>query len=97
MLRNPTFTKYGTAYPNNIYTIENRYVEPKTATTDVIITLVCYTDDTKAYRVSESDWRLEGLTTDPAELTPTLYQAQLIGQHGNEALDGSLLSEFEVL
>lgn len=97
MLRNPNLSIYGTAYANNVYDIETRTIIPQANTTDVQMVLSCYTDASKEYKVSETSWSLTGLTTDPALLLPSLYQTELIAQHGSEMLDGTALDDFIVV
>ena len=96
-LRNPTLTKYGTPYPNNVYEIKSRLINPLNGNVNVEIFLVCYTDKTQSYKISEKTFLLKNLENDPTLLDPGLYQSKLIEQYGDVMLDGSLIKDFEVI
>ena len=99
MLRNPskTLNTWGFLLPGNVYEIDTVKVMPKAESTDVKVSLRLYTDATKAESPSETVHLLVGLTSDRSALTPALYQEQLLIQHANEVVDGTKLSNFEVL
>jgi hypothetical protein len=99
-LRNPNLTLYGTSYPNNVYDISEstrRDVEPVNGTTDVKIFVRVYTDETKTYCYTEHEFTLTGLPKDSSQLTPALYQSELLSQRGSEIVDGTQLSNFTVI
>jgi len=96
-LRNPNLFIYGTGYPQNVYVITNRFINPQENSTNVSISLRLYTDETKQYSPVEHQFQLIGLTDVPSELTPVLYEAQLLVQHGETVVDGTKLSDFIVL
>lgn len=97
MLRNPNLVVFGTSYPDNVYEVTSRTITPNDENTTVEVTLACFTNESKEHIVNASSWILTGLTTDPALLSPSLYQTKLLENYADAMQDGTLLSEFEVL
>ncbi len=99
-LRNPVFEQLGTAYPDNVYDItvrtilENRSDDP---TVNVDITLNVYTTKTMENLAKQHKFTLYNITNDQTNLNPAAYQTALLSQHGAEIVDGTALSDFEVL
>ena len=97
MLRNPSLVHLGVQFPENVYEIKNRMIYPINGTVNVEVCLSSYTNETQEYKISEFGFLLKNLPNDPSQLGPILYQTALLNQHGNEVVDGTLLSEFGIL
>jgi hypothetical protein len=99
MLRNPSLVYKGFEVPDNVYDIDIRVVFPLNSdnTHKVRIYFTCFRTSEKIDRLSQSDYALEKLPGDSSLLVPSLYQSELIRQHGDQELDGILIKDFEVL
>lgn len=102
MLRNPNLEIGGTTpFPNNAYQIEIRKITPIDADfANVEIFITRYADATLANEIHLDPpiyFPLKNLPNDPAQLNPTLYQIELLSQHGAEIVDGTALNDFVVL
>lgn len=99
MLRNPNLEIGGIEpFPNNAYNIDIRKITPINsdyAAVEIFITR--YADETKTSEINLSPilyFVLQNLPNDPAQLNPTLYQTELLSQHGDEIVDGTALNDF---
>ena len=96
-LRNPNLNILGTGYPYNIYEIRNRFVSEHDNYSNVTVYLRVFTDESRQHVYIEHKFDLVNLPTDPTQLTPGLYQQKLLEQHGEAVIDGTKLSDFQIL
>jgi hypothetical protein len=99
MLRNPNLVIGGIEpFPNNVYNIDIRKITPIDSDTAAVeIFIIRYADQTKTNKIDLSPilyFMLKNLPNDPAQLNPTLYQTELLIQHGDEIVDGTALNDF---
>lgn len=98
-LRNPSFSWLGNSYPNNVYDIKNRSIKESAdgQTVNVEVFLTTYTDATRAHEIEREKpiyFILTGLPNNDTQLLKSLYEAELLSQHGDEIVDGTALSGF---
>jgi hypothetical protein len=102
MLRNQNLIIGGIEpFPENAYAIDTRKIIPQNTIYVIVeIFIKRYADATKANEIALEPpifFTLRNLPNDPALLNPTLYQSELLIQHGAEIVDGTALNDFIVL
>ena len=101
-LRNPILTVLGTAYPNNVYDVSDRYIRESEdkQTVSVEVFLTAYSDAGRTYEIQRKKpiyFVLKGLPNDDAQLLKTLYETELLSQYPNEIVDGTALKNFQIV
>ncbi len=104
-LKNPNFKFVGIDIINNKYEIVKRNIlypnyDINSLTVDVAIKLVAFNlVDEKEVLIKDTlkDFPLFDLPNDPSKLNPNLYEEELIKQHGDQMVDGTLLKDFIVI
>ena len=99
-LRNAIFEQLGTLYPDNIYDITLRTIldhKPSDPVVNVDIIMNVYTDESMDELAKQHSFILYNIPNNQASLNPAAYQAALLLQQGNVVVDGTALSDFEVL
>jgi hypothetical protein len=99
MFRNPNLVIGGIEpFPDNAYDIDDRHITRVNADyANVEIFIYRYANATKTKLINikpQIYFTLKNLPNDPAQLNPTLYQIELLSQHGNEIVDGTALNDF---